>query len=395
MKKIFMFVTMLMAVTMASAKQLYICGDEPMGNGWNFDAEHQVPLTLAADGVTNTFRATLTSQKWFTITDGAGDNWDDFNASHRFGCSDFKAESGTYQLSQIQEATLSLPAGDYEISINSETMEMTLTATLPVVTETSYYVVGSSVEVFGVTWNLEQTEPYMTKISDGVYQWVKTDVTLKGGSNIEWKVIVNPTTNGWGTQYGANGKSGDAQNIRTSIAEDGVYTLTFQIDLSAGDATVPTVNVQKTGDAVVATTYTVAGDERLTGSNWNPADTNNDMVLNETSGLYEKTFQNVSLQAGQQYGLKVVENHAWGGKEYSDNGNDYYVTVEADGTYNVTITLDVEAEKLGHSTSSVTAIVATLKQTAEQGVVYNLAGQRVAANYQGLAIKNGRKVILK
>lgn len=385
---------MLLMAFSAGAKQLYICGDAPMGNGWNFNQEAQVPLTLEADGVTYTFKATLNAQKWFTITDGWGTSWDDFNANCRYGCADFKAESGTYQLVKSQEATLSLPAGDYEISINSETLAMTLRAALPVVGEDKYYVVGSSVELFGVTWNLEQTEPYMTKLSDNVYQWVKENVTLKGGVNIEWKVILNPTTNGWGTQYGANGKSGDAKNIVTSIESDGVYTLTFTIDLSAGDGTVPTVDVKKTGDAVVQTVYTVAGDERLTGANWNPAETRNDMVLNTETGLYEKTFASVELKAGERYGLKVVEDHAWGTKEYSDNGQDFIVSVEADGTYDVTITLDLATEKLNAIVSNTTAIAA-VKQQAVQAQAYDLTGKPAAKGFKGLVVKNGKKILVK
>lgn len=398
MRKIFMFVTLLMAVTMASAKQLYICGDAPMGNGWNFNEEHQLALTLADDGITNTFKATLDGQKHFTITDGAGTSWDDFNANHRFGCADFKAESGTYQLSQIQEATFSLPAGEYEISINSETMEMTLTVTLPEVTENKYYVTGSSTEIFGTTWNLSQNS-FLTKDTDGVYKWTRENVTLKGGTSFQWKVIENPAS-GWGTQYGAEGKAGsDAKNITTSVTEDGIYDVTFKLDLSQGDASVPTVELNLVGDAYVDDIYTVVGDQRLTGSNWNPNYTDNDMTFNESTNLYEKTFEDVALEAGQQYGIKVVLNRLWasqeGGKEFGDNGQNYIVSVEQDGTYNVTITLDVAAEQLNHTTSGKTTIIATLKQTSEKNVIYNLAGQRVSTQYQGIAIKDGRKVILK
>ena len=394
MKKIFTLLTVLLMTTTIGAKQLYICGDKPAGNGWNFDEAAQIPLTLAADGITNTITFTVEGQVWFTITDGWGSNWDDYNANHRYGCSDFKAETGNYQLTQFQEATLTLTSGTYELSINSETMMLTLTAnpaTRP--DEDSYYVVGSSNDVFGVSWNLEQSEPYMTKTGDGIFQWVKEGVVLTAG-NIEWKVIVNPNFSAWGEQYGANGFGDNTTNVVTNIPEDGVYTLTFTLDLSAGNASVPTVTVEKTADAVIEKTYTVAGDWGLTGANWDPSNTDNDMVLNEITGLYEKTFHEVTLTAGEVYGLKVVENHAWGNKEYSDNGENFLVIPSETGIYDVTITLDLSTETLNAIVVAASGIT-SVKENQSAGILYNLAGLRVNANYKGVVVRNGKKVLVK
>lgn len=39
--------------------------------------------------------------------------------------------------------------------------------------------------------------------------------------------------------------------------------------------------------------------------------------------------------------------------------------------------------------------ITNVKANAEKNVIYNLAGQKVAADYKGIAIKNGKKVVLK
>ena len=58
--------------------------------------------------------------------------------------------------------------------------------------------------------------------------------------------------------------------------------------------------------------YSVAGTEDLCGSGWNPGDPNNQMTLNEETGLYEKYYINVP--AGRQE-FKVTDgtwSNSWG-----------------------------------------------------------------------------------
>ena len=63
--------------------------------------------------------------------------------------------------------------------------------------------------------------------------------------------------------------------------------------------------------------YTVAGSEGLLGTNWDPADMNNLLVLDPATGIYSKTYENV---AAGSYEFKVVLNGAWG-TEYNLEGN--------------------------------------------------------------------------
>ena len=59
--------------------------------------------------------------------------------------------------------------------------------------------------------------------------------------------------------------------------------------------------------STLASSFTVAGETGLTGADWQPSNTDNDMTL--TSGaIYEKTFTGI---AKGTYEFKVLANHAW------------------------------------------------------------------------------------
>ena len=72
--------------------------------------------------------------------------------------------------------------------------------------------------------------------------------------------------------------------------------------------------------------YTVAGTEALCGSGWNPEDSNNQMTWNETTGLYEKTFESVPAGTHQ---FKVTDgswSNSWG--KDGGSGNFEFTTTE-------------------------------------------------------------------
>ena len=85
--------------------------------------------------------------------------------------------------------------------------------------------------------------------------------------------------------------------------------------------------------------YTVAGTEELCGSAWTPADTNNQMHLNE-DGLYEITYFNVPEG---HHEFKVTDgtwDNSWG-----TEGNNF--GFDTTGINNVTITFDANHELAG------------------------------------------------
>ena len=86
--------------------------------------------------------------------------------------------------------------------------------------------------------------------------------------------------------------------------------------------------------------YSVAGTEDLCGSGWNPGDPNNQMTLNEETGLYEKYYINVP--AGR-HEFKVTDG-TWSNSWGMDGGN--YV-LETAKVQNVLITFNAETTEIG------------------------------------------------
>lgn len=99
------------------------------------------------------------------------------------------------------------------------------------------------------------------------------------------------------------------------------------------------------------TVYTVAGVGTLCFSEWDVADTYNDMTYNEETGLYEKTF--TGIPAGD-YECKVAANHSWDqswGGESGEFGNYGFTTYDE---HDITITFDPVEQKVGHVLSAST-----------------------------------------
>ena len=151
----------------------------------------------------------------------------------------------------------------------------------------------------------------------------------------------------------------------------------------------------KTGEAVVAEkTWTLAGSglELFGGEKeWDPENTANDMTK-ISEGYYELVKENVTLEA-KDYKFKVCANHGWD-ESYGDEGKDMVLTVDNAGTYNVTFTFFSEAKTLTAELSKATGIN-NVKLNANANAIYNLQGQRVKANFRGIAIKTGRKMMVK
>ena len=91
------------------------------------------------------------------------------------------------------------------------------------------------------------------------------------------------------------------------------------------------------------TSYTIAGVQALMGVDWDPAATQNDMVL-QADGTYKLVKEGVELAAGD-YEYKVVGNHAWSIWEVPQQGNQTLTIAEA-GKYNVTFTLTLGDENV-------------------------------------------------
>ena len=291
------------------------------------------------------------------------------------------------------------PSSDYILKV-TETATYTVTITFnedtkavaaatqktgtAVIGEKTWTVAGETA-LTGSDWKPENEANDMTKLADGTFQKVFTNVSLTA-KTYKFKVCAN---HGWSEAYPGN-------DFELVIDADGTYdvTITFNPDTKAVNAT-----AVKKSDAVAEKTWTVAGDEALTGYSWKPEIAANDMVK-QADGSFKKVFENVSLTAGTEYKFKVCANHSWG-EEYGtryDNGTygDYIITVENDGTYDVTITFNPDTKDVSATvTANTTAISAVRGESFTVKQVFDLQGRRMTQPAKGLYIVNGSKIVIK
>lgn len=373
----FIIVLSLLSFSMASAKQLYVIGDGVFG-GWN--PGNPVPMTLDADGVTNTMTVSTTGTVYWTICDGADSNWDVFNTTYRYGVQkgNYNVAIGEYELT-LCEGTFVLGAGEYTITVNSETMKMTITGVKEDLVISSISIVG---ELTG-GWDAEANVLDLTEEGDGIWTGSLSDFEAEGGKAYQWKVIANHR---WGDfELPSEG------NYEVTFDSDGIYDLVFTVDVNEQTAN---IGFEKKGDVVIEKTYVVAGDESLMGVDWDPESEDNEMTESE-EGVYKFT-KTVDLVAGTTYSFKVVANANWSTSYGGDgeNGN-FEFTVDEDGTYEITFVFDSTTQEVGIELVNTGIGTVQSSKLNVQSVIYNLRGQRVNASTRGILIVNGKKVVVK
>ena len=257
---------------------------------------------------------------------------------------------------------------------------------------TSDWFVAGSTDLLGVEWSADAEGNKMTTEDGKIYKLEKTGVALNVDTPYPFKFIQNGSWLG-NKGEGALGDTGMGGNFELYVDDPGIYTVTF----TANEETmIGTVSAVKTGDAEFGEkTWTLAGSglELFGGEKeWDPENTANDMTKVD-EGYYELVKRNVNLEA-KDYKFKVCANHGWG-EAYGDNGNDMVLTVENAGTYNVTFTFLSESKTLSVDLVIATGINTVKLSNADSAVMFNLQGQRVTSSFRGIAIKNGRKMIVK
>ena len=95
---------------------------------------------------------------------------------------------------------------------------------------------------------------------------------------------------------------------------------------------------------IVNSTYTVAGTKNLTGTenDWDIAEANQ-MVLNEETGLFEKKFKRIAIDAENQPEFKVVQTNMESETTWYPAGDNWVITTDyvgGEGLYDITITFD-------------------------------------------------------
>ena len=241
------------------------------------------------------------------------------------------------------------------------------------------WTVAGDETLMGSNWKPENSENDMQKQADGTYMLEKKDRTLPVG-NYKFKVCAN---HGWDEAY-------PGSDYVLEIAEDGVYDVVFTFN---PDTKVVGATATKTGGAVVEKTWTVVGDEALVGSNWQPDNTDNDMQKMD-DGTYQHVLSGRSLVAATEYKLKVVANHSWD-EQYGRDGtsDDYILTVEADGNYDVTVTFNPDTKIVAVTAVLSATGIESINVNLENKKVYDIHGRRIITPKRGLYIVNGKKVI--
>jgi hypothetical protein len=271
----------------------------------------------------------------------------------------------------VEEYTLSADADKLYICRNGNTATF---VTLLVLVRGGAPVEGEIWTVAGVKpvldngWDPSDVNAEM-KTTDGVnYTYVKEDIVLEKGTNYEFKIVKGHT---WDEAY-------PSQNYSFTVEETAKYKVTISFNSETKDIA---VKAEKTGDAQASEhTYSVIGT--INGS-W---DADTDMTKGN-DGLYTAAFENV--KAGK-YEFKVRVDHDWSVAFPSSN---YVLEVESDGS-TVTITFNEETKEVNATVTS-SAGIQDVKVLNNASAIFNLAGQQVDANYKGVVIMNGKKMIQK
>ncbi len=165
-----------------------------------------------------------------------------------------------------------------------------------------YTVVGSDV-LLGTAWDLNNADNEMTKQADGSYILVKENVDLAKTGTYEYKVVKN---HDWGWSV----PEGNA-NLTLKLGNedvDGTYNVTFTLnkELNALTTSHELVEAKK----VIPECY-VAGDESLTGQDWNAKSVL--MTYDEATEVYTATL--TAVPAGT-HNMKVVYGGEWLGFDH-------------------------------------------------------------------------------
>ena len=271
----------------------------------------------------------------------------------------------------VEEYTLTADADKLYIGRNGNTGTFVTLLVLvrggaPVEAET--WTVAGVKPVLDNGWDPSDVNAEM-KTTDGVnYTYVKEDIVLEKGTSYEFKIVKG---HAWGEEY-------PSQNYSFTVEETAKYKVTISFNSETKDIT---VKAEKTGDAQASEhTYSVIG---TINGNW---DADTDMTKGN-DGLYTAVFENV--KAGS-YKFKVRVDHDW---SVAYPGSDYGLEVESDGS-TVTITFNEETKEV-NATVAASANIQNVKALNNASAIFNLAGQQVDANYKGVVIMNGKKMIQK
>lgn len=231
--------------------------------------------------------------------------------------------------------------------------------------EYKVYCTGSKLGFYGFDYTFTKPEGI---IPDGTYYVMNANegTLISATSALDAKgapitFTFNAAANAY-TIEGADFFSGKQWTIADAVeGMSGFYTISTtdgflavsatnaleQIADGTADAAVWILLQKAYWEDIVNSTYTVAGTKNLTGTenDWEIAEANQ-MVLNEETGLFEKKFEGVVIDAENQPAFKVVQTNMKGEQAWYPAGGtetNWVITTEyvgGEGIYDITITFD-------------------------------------------------------
>ena len=176
---------------------------------------------------------------------------------------------------------------------------------------TKFIVAGSSVDIFGMTWNDSNEDNLMEAKEDGSYEIVYYDVAPE--DNVQLKVVEKPADGSPAVWHGD--KTGN--NVTFNITADCDVTVNYNPateEISVAGEYVEYVTGLEIEKMVAAGNGDPNSDPNyLHGIGWDPGSSDNEMIEVE-EGVYEITFENVSENMG--YEIKFAAGswvNNWGG----------------------------------------------------------------------------------
>ena len=273
---------------------------------------------------------------YFSFASKLGEDADDWSfAPYRRGA----VEDGTLVQSGVQAVladwgntgAFKVVPGTYDVEVSLSSDYVVLTSKAEPVEDT--YTVAGTENLFGSFWNpADENNDMVLNAETGLYTWTKNNVVFEDVDTIEFKVVKN---HDWDVA------SWPENNWWHRIATAGTYDFVITFNPATEEVN---FTATKQGEEPVEDTYTVAGTENLFGSYWNPADENNDMVLDAETGLYTWTKNNVVFEDVDTIEFKVVKNHDWDVASWPENN--WWHRIATAGTYDFVITFNPATEEV-------------------------------------------------
>jgi hypothetical protein len=382
MKKIFTLIAVLGCALGIQAQDTWTVAGEKSIVGVSWDPADATNDMASTDGVNFTLVKTgmmvkAKSEGGYGFKVVKNHSWDEAYGAEGGGDNALLAitEDGEYTITFSFNADTKIPSA-----------EATKTGEYVTPTEEQTWTVAGSTALCGTSWDPANTANDMTS-TDGVnYTLVKEDVVIEAGVTVQLKVCAD---HAWDEAYPSN-------NYEFTVDATGKYKVTIKFNKDSKEVNHEAV---KTGEAeLTEKIWTIAGQAAILGSDWNKDDESNDMT-DMNDGTFQLVKKAVTVDAGS-YTYKVLANHSWdenyGDPDSGDKDGNAILVIEAAGTYDITFVFNPESKELYATADEATVGINTVKlSNNDNTVMFNLQGQRVTNSFRGIAIRNGRKMIVK